>query len=1056
MTLPSKRLRLSWLLAAVCALSSATAVGWAWGQDGDVLSRESDEHALTEEERRDALATLTEAARRSLDAGETVRAARFLNRAGRLQLRLNLPQESLATYREALSALGQTPDLPTRVNVLNGMGAVHVHQSECGEAESLLGQALALSEEGGYVAGKAEALLILSDCQNSDNHALALRTARESLALWQAAGHKWGAGRTLSAIGQYQMEMNDLEDSAQSHKAALEIWRELGLQDEQAEAFINLGFIEYRRGAWQNSLSFHMQAQELLDGKSDPFRRGQATGGMGEAFVESGMPETGLAKFRESLAHFRQARSPYAVAALNMEVGRTLYLMDDYPGAFAALRQALTDAEAIKKFPIVALCHEYLGRTYAATGDRDAALEHFRIGLGLYERIGKPMEAARTIALMGRVYQQEGKFERARNLYVSALATFRRLSDRVNEAATLYALGSLALEQGDLEAAEGHLRQSIEVTENVRRVSASTDLTAAFSATVHERYEAYVECLMRRHAAAPALGFNARAFEAIEMARGRSLAELLRATGSSLVPGLDPQLAEQEVKLRQALRAKEDGRVALLGGEYKREELESLDAELARLEADYARVEETISARHPAYRQLARPAGWDLRSIREQVVADDQTLLLEYLLGAERSYVWVVTRDGLKSYELPPRALIEPAVERVYKLLSERPERGREEEIAEDVRELSRMALSPVAEELRGRRRVVVVADGALNYVPFQLLSASSDGGGDPLVAGYEVVNAPSASVLGQLREEAARRRPHAKTLAAFGDPVFLSNYAMRKGAGRGVEVAALRRMEEEGLVNHLRDVEVEGDLMNPASALPLFWAGLELANLRSAAGGADTFVASGFDATPERLQATDLSEFAILHFATHGRLDPLHPENSGLLLSTVDTEGREHAGFVSLRDVYSLRAPVGLVVLSACRTALGKEVRGEGMIGLTRGFMYAGASSVMSSLWKVDDEATSELMRRFYENVLRRGMTPAEALGAAQNSIRQEPRWRSPYYWAAFTLQGEYRQVVRPAAAPGASLYTKAAVSAGAFSLLALAAFAAWQLRRRRSGAAL
>jgi hypothetical protein len=142
-------------------------------------------------------------------------------------------------------------------------------------------------------------------------------------------------------------------------------------------------------------------------------------------------------------------------------------------------------------------------------------------------------------------------------------------------------------------------------------------------------------------------------------------------------------------------------------------------------------------------------------------------------------------------------------------------------------------------------------------------------------------------------------------------------------------------------------------------------------------------------------------------------------------------------------------------VVLSACRTALGKEVRGEGMIGLTRGFMYAGASGVVSSLWKVDDEATSELMRRFYENLLRRGMTPAEALGAAQNSIRQEPRWRSPYYWAAFTLQGDSRQVVRPTVAHAAGLYAKAALSAAALSLLALAACALWWLRRRRTSAA-
>ncbi|HEY0171863.1 MAG TPA: CHAT domain-containing protein, partial [Pyrinomonadaceae bacterium] len=311
---------------------------------------------------------------------------------------------------------------------------------------------------------------------------------------------------------------------------------------------------------------------------------------------------------------------------------------------------------------------------------------------------------------------------------------------------------------------------------------------------------------------------------------------------------------------------------------------------------------------------------------------------------------------------------------------------------------------------------------------------------------------APSASVLGQLREEAGRRLPPSKTLVAFGDPVFRSNYAMRKSAASGgVELAELSKAETASFRSGQRDFEFEDDSpLDPATAEPLTYAGPELRNLREVV--ADSLVAADFDATRERLQQTDLSQFAILHFATHGLLDPKQPERSGLLLSAVDREGRARDGFVGLRDVYSLRAPVELVVLSACRTALGKEVRGEGMIGLTRGFLYAGASSVMSSLWKVDDEATSELMRRFYENMLRREMTPAAALRAAQNSIRREPHWRSPYYWAAFTLQGEYRQVLRPARAAGLKTYTKALVSGGL--VLSLAALAAWWSRRRRAPA--
>ena len=1041
------RLRPLLLAAALCLALHAPAPG-AQG-DADAAVREADERAATVEERRGALASLLESARRLRESGEAAAAARALNRAGRLRLRLNSPQEALATYREALSLLRETSDPTADADSHNGLGDAYSSLSRCGEAEAHLRRALDLSEQAGYAAGRARALLTLSECQNFRDHSLALRTAQEALALWQSVGDRRAVAESHSAVGQYHLAQNNLAEAARNFEAALGLRRELGSLDGQAEALIYLGFIEYRRGAWQEVFALLTQAQALLDEKGEPYKMGQITAGLAQAHIESGSPELGLEKYRQALEYYRQTQNRRAVAVMIWGLGKTHYMMGDYAEALSHLRRALSEAEAIKEPTVAAMCNEYLGRTHAALGDWAAALGHFRVALGLYTRAVNPMEAARVRALVGRVYAQQGEAGKAREYYRSSLESFRALSDHVNESATLYALGSLELGRNNLDAAEDYLRRSIEVTENVRRVSTSRDLTAAFSATVHERYEAFVECLMRRHAADPSRGLDARAFEVSESSRARSLAELLRATGSSLVPGLDPHLAEQERALRQALRVKEDARVSLLGGKYRKEELEALDAELARLEADYERLDDTIRARHPAYEQIARPAAWDLRRIREQVVADEETVLLEYSLGAERSYVWAVTRDRVQSYELPARALIERAAEKVYALLSTRPAAAGEDELADASGELSRMVLSPVG-ALLDRERVVVVADGALNYVPFQFLPEPS-AEGRPLVAAHEVVNAPSATVLGQLREEAARRRRPAKTLAAFGDPVFASNYALRKGAGADVEVAALRRMEAEGWRNSLveRGMEVGGDSFDPALIRPLFFAGLELANLREVTGGGEAFVAADFDATRERLQGTDLGEFAILHFATHGLLDPARPENSGLMLSTVDREGRDRAGFVGLRDIYSLRAPVGLVVLSACRTALGKEVKGEGLIGLARGFMYAGASGVVSSLWKVDDEATSELMKRFYANMLRRGMTPAAALRAAQNSIRQEPQWRSPHYWAAFTLQGEYRQVVAPAAAASRTAYTKALVGV---LLLALAACGAWWYRRRRA----
>jgi CHAT domain-containing protein len=345
------------------------------------------------------------------------------------------------------------------------------------------------------------------------------------------------------------------------------------------------------------------------------------------------------------------------------------------------------------------------------------------------------------------------------------------------------------------------------------------------------------------------------------------------------------------------------------------------------------------------------------------------------------------------------------------------------------------MILTPLANQ-SNIKRVIVVADGALNYIPFQLLPAPS---GEPLVASYEIVNAPSASVLGQLRQENQQRVGNTKVLAAFGDPVFRSNYAQFKNSAAS-SVMASAALE--------RGLEVDADSLDPDKIQPLVYSKDELNYLNEIAGQG-ALVARGFGASRALLERTDFSRYAILHFATHGLLDPKNPKKLGFYLSMVNQAGKDEDGFITMQDVYNLRVPVSLVVLSACRTGLGEDVRGEGLIGLTRGFMHAGASSVVASLWKVDDEATAELMKYFYTNMLKKGMRPAAALREAQNTLRQNPQWSSPHYWAGFTLQGEFKDQIKlppPTSAPHA---VQNAVGAGL--LITLLAGIGWGYWRRR-----
>jgi CHAT domain-containing protein len=973
------------------------------------VSEESTEDLTTVAARQQALAALLKSARELRQANELLKAAQALNKAGHLQLHLYLPDEALLTFEENLRLADQITDRAAKVDALNGVSAAYLHVGKYEKAIPLLKQALAIGEQNDYLAGRAEALLLLSDAQNYTDHALALMTAHHALALWQTTGNKRGIIQSHLSIGTYQLAQNSLEEATWSNEAALSLAHTSGLKDQEAEALINLGFIEYRKGAWHNVTKYNWAAEKLVDAE-DPVKMAQISTSIAEAFIESGLPETGLPKYQEALEYVRKANRPRDELVVRWGIGRAQYFSRNYPAALETLRQTLADAELQKQPVVMGLCHDFLGRTYDAMSDRPAALKHFQTALDLYVNAGNTMEAARTRALIGQVYENSGRLDEARGAYQLVLQTFDALSDRVNQSATLFALGRLEMKSSNYDAAESYLRKSIEVTENMRRMSTSRDLTAGFSATVHDRYELYIQCLMRNNRGPSAPSRVALAFETSESARARSLSELLRVSDTNLLSNVDPELSAKERSLRQLLQVKEDERVSLLAkksDEDQKHQLETLDAELERLDAEYKNVLATISARYPAYEQITQPHSWDLRRIQEEVISDNDTVLLEYLLGSEKSYVWVVTRTSITSHELPSREAISNTVQSLYNLLKEPAQPETKSKLDQTVQELAQMILSPVAAELN-KKQIIVAADDALNYIPFQLLPAGP-GNPEPLVVQHDIINVPSASILGELRREAARRGVRAKALAVFGNPIFAAPNARPDNS----QQLTSTQTSADQLKHATRGIQLDSDSSDLPTFDRLFYSAREIANLRDVATEEQTFAASDYDATREQLLSMDFTQYAILHFATHGLLNPERPEDSKLVLSTITRDGRTVNGFVSLQDIYSLRAPVDLVVLSACQTGLGKDIRGEGLVGLTRGFMYAGATSVVASLWKVEDEATAELMRRFYIEMLKNGKTPAEALRAAQNSIRQVPEWSAPHYWAGFTLQGEYRYVV-------------------------------------------
>jgi len=306
----------------------------------------------------------------------------------------------------------------------------------------------------------------------------------------------------------------------------------------------------------------------------------------------------------------------------------------------------------------------------------------------------------------------------------------------------------------------------------------------------------------------------------------------------------------------------------------------------------------------------------------------------------------------------------------------------------------------------------------------------------------HEIINEPSASALALLMSETASRKQASNAIAVFADPVFEADDPRMSSAKPRDEVMTAQMLESDSQ-RALRDVGFTGE----GRHIPRLQASKEEAEaIMSLTPWREGFTAIGFEANRATAMRPDLGNYRIVHFATHGLLNDEHPELSGVVLSLFDQKGQPQDGFLRLHDIYNLKLPVDLVVLSACNTGLGKDVRGEGLIGLTRGFMYAGASSVVASLWKVDDEATAELMRLFYGFMLRDGLSPAAALRKAQVTMSQQKRWQSPYYWAGFVIQGQYIPSERVSRFPG----SQSALWLIAAAVLSASAIYAWKRRRK------
>ncbi|HYE75996.1 MAG TPA: CHAT domain-containing protein, partial [Blastocatellia bacterium] len=577
---------------------------------------------------------------------------------------------------------------------------------------------------------------------------------------------------------------------------------------------------------------------------------------------------------------------------------------------------------------------------------------------------------------------------------------------------------------GNLNAAREYGENAINIIESQRESFSNDELRASFAAGSRGFYDFQIGLLMKLHALDRTKGNDAIAFQLSERSRARGLLNVLNEARAEVMQGGDRTLLEREKRLRVQINDKARRLTQALSSKASEKRGEAIEKELNTLLADLQTVRAQIRISSPRYAALTQPQPLAVKELQAKL--DDNTVLLEYALMPERSFLWAVSRNAFKSYEVPKHSEIETLSRRAYELFTRSHERAIRGQAQLAAAELSQKILGPVAAELKGKR-LIIVGDGALQYVPFAALPEPANiekGAVDektilhpltsnpqPLIINHDLVYLPSASLLSLLGQERGSVKQAEKTIAVLADPVFqLNDQRVTKSLvarnSPQVNTATLMAQTRGGFDQLTRSASETGT----AGFARLPYTRQEAEAIFSLTSTRDGLKALDFKANRESATSKELSQYRILHFATHGLINSQHPELSGLVLSLVDEKGEPQDGFLRLHDIYNLNLNADLVVLSACRTALGKEVNGEGLIGLTRGFMYAGAKSVIASLWDVRDEATAELMKRFYHNMLKQGQLPSAALRAAQISVLQEPRWSAPYFWAGFTMQGAWK----------------------------------------------
>lgn len=957
-------------------------------------------------------------------------------------------KESAEAFREAADIYARIGAVKAEGTAISNLGTTVMQMGRNEEARTYLERGVALDREMANEAGLSVSLANLGHIlMNLGQTETALLPLQEAAGIAQRLKLRYNEGSILNTLCHANYRLSRFELARSLCQQGLAINREIKEQNGEAISLFFLSTIEFDTGRYREAMELQEQTLAVyraldnrpatvmaLNGLAGTYNalgrleqaistattavemakeadlglfQGAAMKQMGIAWAAVGQYERAMDAYQEALRLQRKAVARGEESETLHKLSELCLLLDQPGRAVEYGEQALAASTEAGELRAQAASWSVLGRAQLAHNQPAKALASFERAWKLRSETGERATAGEARQYIGAALGAMNRFEEASAAFSESVATADAVGNAAGSASALSDWARVELRRGRLTEARNLIERSLRQYEETRASIYNPTTRATYFSSVHEAHQIHVSVLMQLHRRNPREGFAEKAFEAAERARARSLLELLTERGEAIREGVRPELLERERTLAQQINAAAKTLSELPRATPEdRQRAEQTARHLEELRRQYEQSQTDLRRASPRYAAATQPELFTIGQIQQQL--DSDTLLLEYFLGPDRSFFWAVGGQSLSVYEAPGEAELTALANRLYKAVTARarrdPAANPDTEVLKTSGLLMRALLLPAARQLEGKR-LAIVADGALQLVPFAMLPTPGRPR-QPLIAGHEIVSLPSASALAVQRRELADRTKPSKLAAVFADPVF-------SGLDERLHGASAKRQDAPAALEPA-STRILQHLQTAASGVPqiarLPFTKAEAEQIVSLGESQDVLAVTGFRATRAAALSGQLNDYRYLHFATHGFLDSERPELSALVLSLVDENGNSQDGFLRAYEVFNMKLSADLVVLSACQTGLGRDVKGEGLMGLTRGFLYAGASGVLVSLWSINDQATSELVTELYRRMIRDHLRPAAALRAAQLTVWKNRKWQAPYYWAAFVLNGEWR----------------------------------------------